>query len=170
MRFQLFHDHMLHQTAVGSKYLNKMKKVLYIIAAAVCLLTSCEKPKTVAEKLVGVWHCSSVAIDADIYADFAADKTFTLLQQIGEGAYREYNGVYELIELEGRYILSGEYNDGTPWGAEYELVMAEDKVMTLTATGITETYNKLPGGVPAEVLASKVTVVKSEDSAEVPFL
>ena len=169
MRFQLFHDHMPLQTVVGSKSKN-MKKTLYIIAAALCLLSSCDKPKTVAEKLVGVWHCSSVAIDAEIYADFAADKTFSLLQQIGEGAYREYNGFYELTESERGYILSGEYNDGTPWGSDYELVMAEDKVMTLTAAGITETYNKLPGGVPAEVLASKVTVVKSEGSTEIPFL
>ena len=146
-----------------------MKKILYIIIPVILLLTSCEKNKTVAEKLVGNWHCASVAIDAEIYTTFNADKTFVLYQQIGEGAYRVYNGTYQLTEGETNYILTGEYNDGTPWGAEYALVMSEAAVMTLTASGITETYTKLSGNIPEKVLKSCVTVVKSADDA-VPFL
>jgi hypothetical protein len=42
--------------------------------------------------------------------------------------------------------------------------------MTMTAGGITETYERVSGGIPEDVLASCVTVVKSEGITEVPFL
>jgi hypothetical protein len=54
-----------------------------------------------------------------------------------------------------------------PW--EYAFAITED-VMTMTASGITETYERVAGGIPEEVLASCVTVVKSEGDLEVPFL
>lgn len=149
-----------------------MKKILYILAAAVFMLTSCEKFKTVEEKIVGDWHCSSAAIEAEIYVTFSADKTFVLYQQITQGAFRVYNGTYQISDSEDgtKHILSGEYNDGALWGAEYELEMADSKVMTLTAEGITETYSKLKEGIPAEVKESSAVVVKSEGGDEVPFL
>ena len=65
-----------------------MKKILYILSAAICLLTSCEKEKSLADKLVGDWHCSATSTDAEIYATFTAEKTFVLYQQVGEGAFR----------------------------------------------------------------------------------
>ena len=152
-----------------------MKKILYILTTAIFMLTSCEKPKSVAEQLAGDWHCSSSAIDAEIYATFNADKTFVLYQQIGEGAFRVYNGTFEISEGNGaegtatQHILTGTYNDGKSWGAEYAFAITED-VMTMTAGGITETYERVSGGIPEDVLASCVTVVKSEGITEVPFL
>lgn len=151
-----------------------MKKILYILAA-VCLLASCEKakdnsPEPIAkDPIVGDWHCTSVAIDAEIYVTFKEDNTFVHYQQIGEGAYRVYNGTYNLEKQEGEtvQILTGSYNDGSSWGSSYELVMGENS-MTLSAAGITETYDKLSDGIPSEVVASSVTVVKS-DETEVPF-
>ena len=130
-----------------------MKKILYIIAS-VLLLASCEEEKTMAEKLVGDWHCTSTAIDAEIYANFNAENTFVLYQQIGEGAFRVYNGTYELKAEGSQHTLVGTYNDGTPWGAEYVLNMAGADAMTLTAADITETYTRVPAGIPAEVTAS----------------
>lgn len=152
-----------------------MKKILYILAA-ICMLASCEKvndgTETPAENdpIVGDWHCTSSAIDAEIYVSFNADKTFVLYQQIGDGAYRVYNGTYDLQGQEGgsTQTLTGTYNDGSSWGSGYELVMGENS-MTLTASGITEQYDKLTDGIPAEVVASSVTVVKS-DAAVIPFL
>ena len=41
---------------------------------------------------------------------------------------------------------------------------------TLTAEGVSETYGRVSGGIPEEVLASCVTVVKSEDTEVLPFL
>ena len=150
----------------------KMKKILYILAAAICILASCEKFKTVDEKIVGDWHCSSADIEAEIYVTFNADKTFVLYQQITQGAFRVYNGTYQIAESEdgSGHVLSGEYNDGKAWGAQYELSMADSKVMTLTAEGITETYEKLKEGIPTEVKGSSAVVVKSEGSDVAPFL
>ena len=154
-----------------------MKKILYILTAAIFMLTSCEKPKSVAEQLAGDWHCSSSAIDAEIYATFNEDQTFVLYQQIGEGAFRVYNGTYEIKtnvnareeSVASQHTLTGTYNDGKTWGAEYAFAVTED-VMTMTAGGITETYERVSGGIPEDVLASCVTVVKSEEITEVPFL
>lgn len=151
-----------------------MKRIIYILSAAIlCLLTSCEKELTLAEKLVGDWHCTATSTDAEIYVTFTAEKTFTLWQQIGEGAFRVYNGTYEFTPQEGtdtQAILSGSYNDGTPWGTSYQVSGMDAEVMTLTAEGITETYDKVKGGIPEEVLKSAVTVVKSDSPTAVPFL
>ena len=151
-----------------------MKRILiYILSAAVCLLTSCEKEKTLAEKLMGDWHCTAVSTEAEIYATFTAENTFVLYQQIGEGAFRVYNGTYELAVQDGTdalAVLTGRYNDGTEWGASYKVTSLDDTSMTLAAEGVTETYTRIDGGIPEEVTASCVTVVKSESDEEAPFL
>ena len=150
-----------------------MKKILYILSAAICLLTSCEKEKSLADKLVGDWHCSATSTDAEIYATFTAEKTFVLYQQVGEGAFRVYNGTYEFtVQSEGEVqaTLTGTYNDGRSWGADYQVSGMSDNAMTLTAEGISETYEKITGGIPEDVLKSAVTVVKSEGVDEKPFL
>lgn len=153
-----------------------MKKIIYILTAAICLLTSCEKELTLAEKLVGDWHCTATSTEAEIYVTFTAEKTFTLYQQIGEGAFRVYNGTYTLdtsAAQEGvasQAILTGAYNDGTPWGTAYEVDCQSNDILKLTAEGISETYNRVSGGIPDEVRASSVTVVKSAGPDAVPFL
>ena len=150
-----------------------MKRIIYILSAALCLLTSCEKEQTLADKLIGDWHCTATSIDAEIYATFTAEKTFILYQQIGDGAFRVYNGTYEFTPQEGsdiQALLTGEYNDGTPWGAVYEVSGMDGESMTLTAEGVAEVYEKIKGGIPEEVLKSAVTVVKSDDPAAIPFL
>lgn len=150
-----------------------MKKAIYTFIAALCLLTSCEKEQTLAERLVGDWHCTATSTDAEIYVTFTAEKTFVLYQKIGEGAYRVYNGIYELTApaAEGAtYTLSGQYNDGSPWGAEYSVESKDRNVLTLTAQGVSETYDRIDAGIPEEVLASCVTVVRSAGPDAVPFL
>ena len=152
---------------------NMKKTIFYIFTAALCLLTACEKEPTMAEKLIGDWHCTAASTDAEIYVTFRAEKTFTLYQQIGEGAFRVYNGTYVLSAGTGEgagYVLSGKYNDGTPWGTSYELKSEDGNRFTLTGEGITETYDRVESGIPAEVIASSVTVVKSEGGDWKPFL
>ena len=109
---------------------------------------------------------STFSVKAEIYVTFTAEKTFNLYQQIGEGAYRLYNGTWS---LDGS-TLSGKYNDGTSWATSYEVASADDNTFTLTAEGVSETYGRVSGGIPEEVLASCVTVVKSEDTEVLPFL
>lgn len=152
-----------------------MKKILYILAAALCLLTSCEKQIKFPEKLYGDWFCQSTSLagtEVSVYVSFNGD-SFMLYQKIGEGAYRIYNGTYTLTTgttadgISG-YILSGEYYDGTPWGADYLVESSSNDVMTLTAGGVTETYTRVTGGIPEEVKSSAVTV-RSADTEEVRF-
>jgi hypothetical protein len=136
-------------------------------------MTSCKKELTMEEKLVGDWHCSSTVIDAEIYVTFTAAKTFILYQQIGEGAFRIYNGIYEFtVPADGsaQAVLTGEYNDGTPWGTGYHVSGFDGNVMTLTGAGVAETYSKINGGIPEDVLRSAVTVVKSEGFVPMRFL
>ena len=59
---------------------------------------------------------------------------------------------------------------GTSWATSYEVASADDNTFTLTAEGVSETYGRVSGGIPEEVLASCVTVVKSEDTEVLPFL
>ena len=150
-----------------------MKKILYILATAICLLTSCgEKELPIPERIRGNWFCESTSLNStkvSVYVTFTQD-SFTLFQKIGEGAYRVYQGTYTLdTDASGTYVLTGQYNDGTPWGAEYILESTSNNVITLTAEGITETYTRVSGGIPAEVRNS-ATAVKSSATEEVRFL
>lgn len=130
------------------------------------MFTSCKKEMTLAEKIVGDWHCQATSVDAEIYVTFTAEGTFALYQKIGEGAFRLYNGTYTLAGT----VLSGKYNDGSAWGASYEVTSSDSDTLTLTAEGVVETYGRVTGGIPEEVLASCVTVVKSNGISEIPFL
>lgn len=152
-----------------------MKKILYILAAAICLLTSCEKELKFPEKLYGDWFCQSTSLsgtEVSVYVSFNGD-SFILYQKIGEGAYRVYNGTYTLTtgttsDGVSGYILSGVYNDGTAWGADYIVESSSNDMMTLTAGGVTEVYTRVTGGIPEEVKESAVTV-RSADTEEIRF-
>lgn len=147
-----------------------MKKILYILAAAICLLTSCEKQLKFPEKLYGDWFCHSTSLtstDVYVYVTFNGD-SFILYQKIGDGAYRIYDGTYTLTqEADGTYILSGVYRDGTPWGAEYVVESSSNDVMTLTAGDITETYTRVTGGIPEDVKGSAAPVKSTGEAGKV---
>ena len=154
---------------------NKMKKILYILTAAICLLTSCgEKDLKFPEKLYGDWYCHSTSLtstDVEVYVTFNG-YSFVLYQKIGEGGYRIYNGTYTLTPStsgDGSYVLAGEYNDGTPWGSEYVVESSSNNVITLTAGGVTETYTRVKTGIPEEVRNSAGPAVKSAGAEEVRF-
>lgn len=146
-----------------------MKKILYILAAAICLLTSCTKELKFPEKLYGDWFCHSTSLtstDVYVYVTFNGD-SFVLYQKIGEGSYRVYQGTYTLTaDAASGYILSGKYNDGTPWGAEYIVESTSNDIITLTAGEVTETYTRVSGGIPEDVRNSADAGVKSAESNE----
>lgn len=163
-----------------------MKKIAYILTALMVLLASCEpidKPEgdtptglgpdeqgtieqelKFPERLYGDWHCESKSISAtEIYVTFTADNHFTLYQKIQQGGFKVLNGTYTLTAIDGEtsYLLSGIYNDGAAWGAEYTLESSDQNSFTLTAEGVTETYSRVEGGIPDEVKNGAETVVKS---------
>ena len=147
-----------------------MKKILYIFIAAICLLTSCEKELEFPEKLYGDWYCHSTSLtstDVHVYVTFNAD-SFVLYQKIGDGAYRVYSGTYTLTPgADGLYILTGEYSDGTPWGAEYAVLSSSNDTMVLTAGDVTETYTRVTGGIPEDVKNSAAPVKSADDEVKV---
>lgn len=151
----------------------KMKKILYILMA-LAVMTGCkEKPtpqppepeETLAEKIVGEWHCVVSDIDADIYLELVSTSTFELYQKVGEGSHRLYRGTWSLNEETAK--LTGKYNDGASWGSGYTVSISEDlNSMTLTPSeGSEQVYRR--ESIPLEIKTNCIVVVKSEDQSPV---
>lgn len=142
-----------------------MKKLILYVATifALTCAVSCKKDdKKVDYKssIVGEWHCSPEAFDADVYVAFNAEGGFDLYQQIGEGRHRHYTGTYS---IEGN-TLSGTYTDGNPWGSTYSMEFVSDKEMKLTAlNGSNEVMSYFKEDIPAEVRDNAVDTKSIED-------
>lgn len=151
----------------------KMKRILYIIAAALMVISCGDKKNggnttelTLEQKLYGEWHSTKLAIDADIYISFMENGKFEMYQQIGEGAHRVFRGTWNLEDD----LLSGKYNDGEEWAAAYR-ISVEDKTLTMTsANDAAEVSRFAQMQIPADVKEGSVVVVKSEEPAERPVL
>lgn len=151
----------------------KMKRILYIIAAALMVISCGDKKNggnttelTLEQKLYGEWHSTKLAIDADIYISFMENGKFEMYQQIGEGAHRVFRGTWNLEDD----LLSGKYNDGEEWAAAYR-ISVEDKTLTMTsANDAAEVSRFAQMQIPADVKEGSVVVVKSEEPAEGPVL
>lgn len=151
----------------------KMKRILYIIAAALMVISCGDKKNggnttelTLEQKLYGEWHSTKLAIDADIYISFMENGKFEMYQQIGEGAHRVFRGTWNLEDD----LLTGKYNDGEEWAAAYR-ISVEDKTLTMTsANDAAEVSRFAQTQIPADVKEGSVIVVKSEEPAERPVL
>lgn len=103
-----------------------MKNTLYSLFAilGLCLFAGCsddDNTPPVGNDIVGEWTLTSWTGDAPAdfaaYVEFNADATFILYQQVESSLIQVYAGSFR---LDGK-TLSGEYADGTPWGASYEV-------------------------------------------------
>lgn len=168
-----------------------MKRTLYILLAAFAIIACGEKadpenqggnnnntensgnqggsetPETLASKIMGDWHSTSLPVTGDIYFSLAEDNVFELYQKIGDGGYRLYRGTWSINEEKA--LLSGKYNDGSDWAASYSVTLDKD-ILTLTSDNDVKeksTYKK--ESIPTEVKEGCVVVVKSEAS-ESPVL
>lgn len=141
-----------------------MKKSLIIAALSLLVsLVGCgPKPDPTPEikiDVTGEWELTGVTtksakigdVTVNVYMSFAADGTFVLYQQIGQGRFRTFDGNWT---LEGS-LLSGKYSSGDPWAASYE-VTQEGDTMSLAAVDLTEvdTYRKttIPESVKEEAI------------------
>lgn len=135
-----------------------MRKFLYMTLALVGLMfagTGCNSDEKTATLVEGSWHYASDEVD--IYVSFASSGDFCLYQKLGEGRHYLYNGTWLLEDN----ILSGKYNDGTPWGSAYEVSFEGDNKMTLTATnGSSERNTYTRTTIPEEVLEESVCKVR----------
>ncbi len=128
-----------------------------------------EPVETLASKIATEWHCTVSDIDADIYLSLGSSSTFELYQKIGEGAHRLYKGTWELDE--DTAMLTGKYNDGTPWGSSYTVSLSEDgNSMTLSPSEEAEDQVYRKESIPSEVKEKAVVIVRSDAGWEIPAL
>lgn len=126
-----------------------------------------EPTVTLASKITGEWHSTSLPVDGDVYFILAENGGFELYQKIGDGGYRLYRGTWKVDEEKA--LLSGKYNDGDAWAASYSVEVSGD-ALTLTSDNTAKeksTYRK--ENVPAEVKENCTVVVKS-DASEDPVI
>lgn len=140
-----------------------MKKILYIMAAALIAAVSCQKDgDRVLEQISGEWHYSATesGVAEDVYVAFSEDGTFEIYQKIGEGPYWYSTGDYKL-DAESM-VLSGVYTDRYPWKYTYK-VSVSDKTLTMTAVeqdGHSVTYTR--ESIPVQVRQMSLPLTKSE--------
>ena len=159
-----------------------MKKLLYITFAILMMVGCGDRPadptpvvpdppvkeESLAEMIIGEWHCIIADINADIYISFISDFSFNLYQKIGDGAHHLYNGKWEIDEKSA--VLSGKYNDGNAWGSSYTIAVSEDKnSMTLVSLEAKEEQVYRRENIPADVKEGCVVEVRSAGTAS-PFL
>lgn len=148
-----------------------MKRILYILTALLLITatTSCNKEKNPSNKSIdisGEWHCMAEGFDAEVYVEFGIAGDFNLYQRVGEGRFRHYAGNWWVKGV----TLSGNYNDGTPWGSDYSVAMLDEQTMTLTATnGSEETMTYTKESIPTTV-KEECVVARSSDREAHPIL
>lgn len=135
-----------------------MKRIAYMIIAALALISCGKDAETLDQKLCNEWHSTSLAIEADIYLDFNSDKTFEIFQKVGQGAYRLYRGTWK---LDGD-ILSGKYNDGETWAADYTIDINGNVLKMTSKNSAAEESAFASATIPAQVKENCVVEVKSE--------
>ena len=136
-----------------------MKKLLYIPLLALVAFIGCtpdEKPMTLEQKLCNEWRGSSLAVDAAIYISFLADGTFDLYQKMG-GEFELRRGTWTLTGN----VLSGKYNDGEAWAADYNVSVDGDKLTMTSQNEGAETSIYVRCSIPSVIKEGSTVVVKS---------
>lgn len=140
-----------------------MKKTLYSLFAilGLCLLAGCsddDDTPPVGNDIVGEWSLTSWTGDAPAgfaaYAVFNADASFTLYQRVEMVRFQVYAGSFR---LDGQ-TLSGQYADGTPWGASYQVEFdASAKSMKMVSnTPVQETNIFTRATIPDDIKTGAV--------------
>ncbi len=145
------------------------RKIMQLVAAfAILLFAGCGSSgdETPAIRFTGEWHLTqwngTAPKDFDAYVVFHEDRTFVIYQQIERIGYQSFSGRWA---YDGK-LLSGIYDDETPWGSDYEVSLDEtDDVLTLTSqTSIGEVSVYRRTTVPEEIKGSALpsTTSRSE--------
>ena len=144
-----------------------MKKFISRImfcAMALFAFAACSDPEAEKlEKVVGEWHYSGTesGVELDVYLALSSDYTFELYQKIGEGPHYLYKGKFD---YDGE-VLSGTYNDYTPWAHDYK-VSRSGNSMTLTSTTATYSVTYTRKSIPEEVKTHYMPVTKAAAAAQ----
>ena len=141
-----------------------MKKLLYITLLALTAFIGCQKPKpeteqkplTLKQKLCNEWRGSSIAVDASVYVAFLTDGTFELYQKMEE-RFELRRGTWTLTGD----ILSGKYNDGEAWVADYQVSVDGDKLTMISQNEGAETSIYVRCSIPVIIKEGSTVIVKS---------
>ena len=115
-----------------------MKKsiIQLFVAFAALLFAGCGSSDDAAPVILftGEWHLvqwnETTPTDFDAYVVFNEDRTFVIYQQIEWIDYQIFTGRWT---YDGQ-LLSGIYDDETPWGSDYEVALDEtNDMLTLTS-------------------------------------
>ena len=143
-----------------------MKKIISNIlfcAMAIFAVAACSDPEAEKlEKIVGEWHytCTESGVGIDIYLGLSQDYTFELYQKIGDGPHYLYKGKYK---FDGE-VLSGTYNDYTPWAQDYKVSKSGNSLVLTSVINdkytVTYTREAIPESVKTHYMpATKATSV-----------
>ncbi|MBQ3245970.1 MAG: lipocalin family protein [Bacteroidales bacterium] len=110
-----------------------MRNIIYVILA-VLTMAGCKKESKPLD-ITGTWELVDIKTRAaqlgdqtmEVFITFKSDDTYIVSQKIGQGRYHEYSGKWKLAGT----TLSGDYSDGSKWGATYDVSVTDDQ-MTLT--------------------------------------
>lgn len=158
------------QTEVGYKIGNIMKKIIYMLLAALGIVLSpaCggsgddggEPTGPIAgEWRLASWNADSEAVgtDFEVYASFKADGTFDLYQKIETVRFLHLTGSYSLAGS----TLTGQYANGQAFGgAPYEVSFdAQGNTMTLvSAPSVGEVQVYVRASIPAAAIGTKADI------------
>ena len=138
-----------------------MKKLLYItlfalVAFAGCSKPDAEKPLTLEHKLCNEWRGSELSVDAAIYISFLADGTFELYQKMDD-VFELRRGTWTLTGD----VLSGKYNDGEDWAADYTVSVDGNKLTMVSKNEGAEAGTYVQCTIPSVIKEGSTVIVKS---------
>lgn len=84
------------------------------------------------EWMLSLWN-GDATLTGHIYMDLQADGKFVLYQSLDVSGFAVFRGTYTVASQNGSTVLSGVYDDGTPWKERYTMTCTDDR-MTLTST------------------------------------
>ena len=141
-----------------------MKKIISNIlfcAMALFAVAACSDPEAdKLDKVVGEWHYSGTesGVGIDVYLGLSQDYTFELYQKIGEGPHYLYKGKYK---FDGE-VLSGTYNDYTPWAHEYKVTKSGSSLVLTSVSddsySVTYTKEAIPESVKTRYMPATKAV------------
>ncbi len=122
-----------------------------------------------AKDFAGEWHLTEWSVDkefaAEVYLRLNEDLTFVLYQNIVSHGFQQLPGTF-LFDA-ATSTVSGQYNDGTPWGYSYTITLLTEQTMKWQAAGTNDISTYTRTTIP------DLTVVRSsqaDSSSVIPFL
>ena len=140
-----------------------MKKIISNIlfcAMALFAVAACSDPEADnLDKIVGEWHYSATesGVGIDVYLGLSQDYTFELYQKIGEGPHYLYKGKYK---FDGE-ILSGTYNDYTPWAHDYKVSKSGSSLVLTSVADPTYSVTYTKESIPETVKTHYMPATKA---------